>query len=66
MHSIEEIGYYAFSGCSSLEQIAIPSSIKKIGERVFEGWPSLLKISIPSEIDIDNIGINSSFHVKRI
>ena len=40
-HSVTSIGSYAFSGCSSLTSIEIPSSVTSIGYEAFYGCSSL-------------------------
>ena len=40
----------AFSFCSSLSEIVIPSSVTSIGDRAFSGCDSLSKIVIPSSV----------------
>ncbi len=49
--SISSIGNYAFSNCSSLASIEIPSSVKSIGPVAFEGCTSLTSITIPSSME---------------
>ena len=41
------IGQSAFSGCSGLTSITIPSSVTSIGERAFAGCSGLTSITIP-------------------
>ena len=40
----------AFSGCSSLTSITIPSSVTSIGEKAFDACTSLTSITIPSSV----------------
>ncbi|MEG2065526.1 MAG: leucine-rich repeat domain-containing protein, partial [Clostridia bacterium] len=40
----------AFSGCTSLTSITIPSSVTSIGYRAFDGCTSLTSITIPSSV----------------
>ena len=46
----EIVGYYVFSGCSSLTSIRIPDSVTKIGEGAFSGCSSLTNIAIPNSV----------------
>ena len=43
-NSVTSIGYYAFSGCSSLTSIEIPNSVTSIGDRGFGYCSSLTSI----------------------
>ena len=44
------IGEYAFSGCSSLTSVNIPSSVTEIGQSAFSGCSSLTSVNIPSSV----------------
>ena len=44
------IGEHAFSGCSSLTSVNIPSSVKWIGSYAFSGCSSLTSVNIPSSV----------------
>ena len=48
---ITEIGDYAFSGCSAIEQVVFPSSLRTIGKRAFSNCYSLTDINLPSGIE---------------
>ena len=48
--SVENIGIYAFEGCSSLTNIEILSSVAKIGDSAFYGCSSLKEIKSPSNV----------------
>lgn len=50
MNSVISIGEGAFRGCTSLQNINIPSTVTEIGEAAFRGCTSLTKITIPSTV----------------
>jgi hypothetical protein len=56
---VQCIGNSAFSGCSSLSQIAIPNGVDKIGDYAFKNCTGLVNITIPN--GVDKIG-NSAFY----
>ena len=45
-NSVTTIGYYAFSGCTSLTSIEIPNSVTSIGERPFYGCTGLKSLTV--------------------
>ena len=48
--SNDKLGYAAFSGCSGLTSLTIPSSVTSIGESVFFGCSGLTSFTIPSSV----------------
>ncbi len=48
--SVTEIGWDAFSGCSSLTSIMIPDGVTTIGWAAFDGCTSLTSITIPDSV----------------
>ncbi len=49
-YSVTSIGYYAFSGCSSLTSVTISNSVTSIGEWAFSGCSSLTSVTIPNSV----------------
>jgi len=45
-----QLKYGAFSGCSRLESVTIPSSVTSIGDRAFSGCSGLESVTIPSSV----------------
>lgn len=54
---LEEIGEYAFSGCSEMETISMPSTLKKIGRSAFSECSRLVRPSLPESLE--HIGMNA-------
>ena len=48
--SVTSIGWAAFSGCSGVTSITIPSSVASIGGSAFSGCSSLTSITIPNGV----------------
>ena len=48
--TVTSIGRGAFSGCSGITSVKIPSSVTEIGEGAFKGCSSLTSIEIPSSV----------------
>ena len=47
---VEEIGEYAFLGCTNLREVILPSTLKIIGEGAFRDCPSLVSLVLPEGI----------------
>jgi hypothetical protein len=56
-YSVTSISNSAFSGCSSINSITIPTSVTTIGEYAFKNCSSLIAIKIPAEVKIINYQI---------
>ena len=54
MYVLEKIGNYAFSGCSALTSITLPSSVKELGTGVFS-WCSALTSADLSQVAIKEL-----------
>ena len=48
--SNDKLGKYAFSGCSGLTSLTLPSSVTKIGEYAFENCIGLTSLTLPSSV----------------
>ena len=48
--SNDKLGYAAFSDCSGLTSLTIPSSVTSIGEYAFDGCSGLTSLTIPSSV----------------
>ncbi len=48
--SNDKLGYAAFSNCSGLTSLTIPSSVTSIGEYAFDGCSGLTSFTIPSSV----------------
>ena len=58
--SLTSISDYLFSGCSSIEEINLPSSVKEIGRNAFEGTTKLLSLDISNITTINEYSFASS------
>lgn len=62
-----EIGYGAFSQCSSLNSVSIPDGVTKISEYAFSGCTSLVSVVIPHSVTtIDNSAFLSCFALDSL
>ena len=52
--SVTSIGYYAFSGCHTLEYVNIPNSVTSIDGAMFWGCASLLSVTIPNGVTLNS------------
>ena len=50
MNNVTSIGGGAFSGCTSLSGVNIPSTVTEIGDSAFSGCTSLTSVDIPSSV----------------
>ena len=50
--SVTSIGNYAFSGCSGLTSVIIPSSVTSIWDDAFSECSSLTSVTIPKKVTI--------------
>ena len=48
--SDDVIGNYAYSGCSGLTSLTLPSSVTEIGESAFRGCSGLTSLTLPSSV----------------
>ena len=49
-YPVTAIGSSAFSGCSGLTSVTIPSSVTRIGSSAFRGCSGLTSVTIPSSV----------------
>ena len=64
---VTSIGNYAFSNCSSLQNITIPENVTSIGDNAFYGCSSLQSITIPENVtSIGNYAFNSCSSLQSI
>ena len=50
--SNDELGDYAFYGCSGLTSLTIPSSVTEIGDYAFKGCSGLTSLTLPSSVTL--------------
>ncbi len=51
-YSVTAIGFNAFTGCSGLTSVIIPSSVTKIYDEAFSGCSGLTSVTIPSSVTL--------------
>lgn len=51
------IGHSTFNGCSSLEEVSLPSTLKSIGSYAFSGCESLKELYVPE--GVETIGVRA-------
>ena len=49
-YSVTSIGEFAFSGCTGLTSVTIPSSVTSIGKSAFSGCTDLTSVTIPNSV----------------
>lgn len=54
---LQNIGEWAFSGCSNLKSLAIPHNVSTIGRNAFSQCESLVDVDLPKNIDKLNTGL---------
>ncbi|MBE6197525.1 MAG: hypothetical protein E7141_02475 [Rikenellaceae bacterium] len=65
--SVTEIGYGAFSRCTSLTSVTISDSVTNIGVYAFRSCTSLTSITIPDSVtSIGNYAFNNCTSLKRV
>lgn len=62
--SVTSIGYWAFSGCSSLTSFNIPESVTSIGSCAFSGCFGLTSVIIPESVT--SIGFSAFDNCSRL
>ena len=66
-YAVTSIGNVAFSGCSSLPEVAIPESVTSIGDFAFNGCSSLTQIAIPEGVtSIGDFAFNGCSSLTQI
>ena len=49
-HTITEIGWTAFDGCTGLTEVTIPNGVTKIGDHAFSRCTDLTEVTIPNSV----------------
>ena len=63
-YSVTQIDEVAFSGCSGITSVTIPSSVKSIGSGAFYGCGKLTSITIPESVTI--LGSNAFMNCSKL
>ncbi len=63
-HHNDSIGKYAFSGCSGLTRIILPSGVTSIGEGAFDSCSGLTSITLPS--GVTSIGMYAFYNCNGL
>ena len=59
-----EIGKFAFKGCSGLTSLTLPANIKWIGESAFSGCSELTSLTLPD--GVEKIGQSAFYHCSGL
>ena len=59
---VEEIGAWAFCGCTALESITIPESVTFIGEEAFYGCTALESVEFEGDMNEIEMDLKSAFY----
>lgn len=49
-NSLKRIGWQAFTGCTSLRDLELPSTVTEIGGQAFQGCINLKKLTLPADL----------------
>ena len=66
-YSVTTIGDYAFSDCTGLTSVTIPSSVTSIGKSAFSGCTGLTSVTIPNSVtEIGDMAFEGCTGLKKI